>query len=73
MTLSLLKLLELLGSSLNSDIPVSYDDWRPGDQKVYISNISRAKQLFGWQPVIYPDEGVQRLLRWIQANQGLFG
>lgn len=51
-------------------IPVRYSEWRPGDQKIYISDTSRAFQDFGWQPTISPREGVRRMTEWIQENLG---
>jgi CDP-paratose 2-epimerase len=53
-------------------LEVSYGDWRPGDQKVYVSDISKAKSEFGWEPRVAPEEGLRRLWDWIQANQNLF-
>jgi CDP-paratose 2-epimerase len=59
---------ELAGRSL----PVSYSDWRPGDQKVYISDIRKAKADFNWEPHITPEEGLLGLWEWIIANRQLF-
>ncbi len=47
-------------------------DWRPGDQRIYVSDISRAKADFGWEPQVMPEQGLQRLWDWIQANKALF-
>ncbi|HTA42730.1 MAG TPA: GDP-mannose 4,6-dehydratase [Bryobacteraceae bacterium] len=71
-TLSLLELVEILNRSFGRKIDCSFDDWRPGDQPVFISNIAKAKTDFGWQPRIGVEEGVRRLLEWIKANEGLF-
>jgi len=54
---------ELLGRS----IPVQYGPWRPGDQRVYISDIRKAHRELGWQPRIGIREGVARLVEWVQA------
>jgi len=70
-TLSLLELLALLETRA-SDISVSYADWRPSDQKVYVSNIDKARQELGWKPHITPQEGVERLAAWVAANRSLF-
>ena len=50
---------------------VSFSNWRPGDQKVYISDISKAKKEFGWQPLVSPKEGVKKLFNWISQNKTL--
>ena len=53
-------------------IKVSYDDWRPGDQNIYISDIRNAKQDFGWSPEVGVSEGVKRLWSWAKSNRHLF-
>jgi CDP-paratose 2-epimerase len=53
-------------------IPVSYSDWRPGDQRIYVSDIGKAKQELGWQPKIGVETGIHRLFEWVVANEALF-
>jgi len=53
-------------------IKVKYDKWRPGDQKVYISDISKAKEIFSWQPHCDPKSGIKQLYEWVQKNKHLF-
>ena len=62
------KLERLLGHH----IPVSWSDWRPGDQPVYISDIRKAEKQLGWTPKINVDEGLQRLYQWVFENRHLF-
>lgn len=59
----------ILERTLGKTIPVTYGDWRPGDQPVYISDISCAKELLGWQPTVDPQTGISRLAEWVQANR----
>ena len=59
---------KLAGRVLN----VNYGDWRPGDQRVYLSDIRKAKAEFGWEPRIVPEEGLRKLWEWTQANKHLF-
>jgi CDP-paratose 2-epimerase len=47
-------------------------DWRPGDQRIYVSDIRKAKQELGWEPVITPEEGIGRLFEWAKNNRQLF-
>lgn len=63
----------LLEGLLGRAIPVSYDDWRPGDQRVYVSDIRKARQELGWEPRVGVEEGVDRLYGWVVANRHLFG
>ena len=62
----------LLERLLGRPIPVTYGDWRPGDQKVYVSDIRKAQQRLGWQPQIGVEEGVRRLVAWVQAQPTVF-
>jgi len=62
------KLERLLGHH----IPVSWSDWRPGDQPVYISDIRKAEKQLGWKPKVNVDEGLQRLYQWVFENRHLF-
>lgn len=71
-TISLLELIEQLENLLGKRIKYSFDDWRPGDQKVYISDIRKAKTDFEWFPKISVEDGINRLIRWVTENKGLF-
>lgn len=59
---------KLLGKKLN----VSWGDWRPGDQPVYISDIRKAKQKLGWEPQVSAEAGISRLFEWVKQNRDLF-
>ena len=71
-TLSLLELLDVLEEIAAKRSDISYHDWRPSDQKVYISDISKAENELGWSPKIKPREGVNNLVDWIEKNKLLF-
>ncbi|MGQ4876800.1 MAG: GDP-mannose 4,6-dehydratase [Promethearchaeia archaeon] len=71
-TLSLLELIELLEEQLNKKINYEFFDWRPSDQKVYISDIRKAKKLLDWEPKINPREGVKKMINWFSEHKNLF-
>ena len=54
-TISLLELCKLL------NIKPSFDEWRPADQKVYYSDLTKAKKILNWEPKITPEEGILKL------------
>src|SRR5229473_1358962 len=42
-------------------VDVTFSDWRPGDQKCYVSDIRKAAREFGWEPRIDKETGIRRL------------
>jgi CDP-paratose 2-epimerase len=52
--------------------PVSFSDWRPGDQKCYVSDIRKIGRDLGWQPETDAETGVRRLWDWVSAHRSLF-
>lgn len=70
--LSLLELLDILEELLGRKIDVTYDDWRPGDQKVFIANTDKAKSSLNWEPKVNTREGLERLSNWMKDNSQLF-
>lgn len=71
-TLSLLELVRLLEKRLRRHLRLRFEDWRPSDQKVYISDISKVKKDLGWDVSIPFEEGLEKLLGWVQAHPKLF-
>jgi CDP-paratose 2-epimerase len=71
-TLSLLQLTDLLSECFGRPLQYSFDDWRPGDQQVFISDIQKAKDDFGWEPKVNVIDGVAKLVDWLQPNRQLF-
>src|SRR5215204_4917141 len=51
---------------------VSFEDWRSGDQRCYVSDIRKAGDLLGWKPLIDKESGIRRLGEWVSANRALF-
>ena len=70
-SLSIWELFDILQKLGGKNFNYSFGPWRPGDQKVYISNIGRAKKDFKWSPAVSPKEGIERLYNWIVQNKNL--
>ncbi|MRR31113.1 NAD-dependent epimerase/dehydratase family protein [bacterium] len=62
----------ILERLLGRPVPTSRGDWRPGDQRIYVSDIRKAKQELNWAPQVGVSEGVERLYRWVMDNRNLF-
>jgi CDP-paratose 2-epimerase len=71
-TISLLEFLDILKENAKKKINIIFKDWRPSDQKVYISDISKVKEKLGWEPKISVRQGIQTLMDWAKENKDLF-
>ena len=63
-TTSLLELLDLLEKLTGKRSPVSFSDWRPSDQRVYVSDVRKAEKELAWAPRVGLEEGVRRFVEW---------
>lgn len=62
----------ILERLFDKKINPKFADWRPGDQKVYISDIRLVEKELGWHPQVKVEEGVAKLFHWVQKNKSLF-
>lgn len=62
----------LLEKLFNKKLPVVFEDWRPGDQKIFVADIRKAKKEFGWEPQTSVQNGVTHLYKWVLENTRLF-
>lgn len=67
-TLSLLELVALLEKLSGKKPDYSFSAWRPGDQRVYISDIRKAQKELDWSPQVGPEAGVQIMRDWMSDN-----
>lgn len=70
--LSLLELLAYIEKRQGRKLPCSFSEWRPGDQKVFVSDIRRARQELSWEPKIGCVAGLDLLYDWVAQNKSLF-
>lgn len=62
----------LLEKLFKKKLSISFEDWRPGDQKIFIADIRKAKKEFGWIPQVSVPDGITNLHAWVTANKSLF-
>lgn len=62
----------ILENLLGKKIDYNQGDWRPGDQKIYISDTSKIKSILNWEPTISPEEGIKKIFNWVKDNLNLF-
>ncbi len=65
-TISLLELLERIQELTGIKPAFRFDRWRNGDQKVYISDISRARAQLNWEPAVGIQEGLNNMVNWMK-------
>ncbi|MFT2008165.1 SDR family NAD(P)-dependent oxidoreductase [Pontibacter sp. 13R65] len=70
-TVSLLELLQLIGEYKGEEVPLSFGDWRPGDQHYYVSDTRKFRKATGWSPRHNVQQGVAKLYQWLCENSGL--
>lgn len=67
-TLSLLEYLEILETKLNKKLIVTFEDFRAGDQKIYVSDNSKAIKELGLEVKIDKQKGIEELIKWTTDN-----
>ena len=67
-SISILELLDFLEIKLDRKIKMNFFRWRKGDQKMYISDISKAKKILGWEPSISVFNGIGKLIDEYKKN-----
>jgi CDP-paratose 2-epimerase len=64
-TISLVELLDLIEALHHKKPPIGHAEWRAGDQRYYVSDISRFREATGWRPQVGVREGVGLLYDWL--------
>jgi CDP-paratose 2-epimerase len=68
-SISLLELINILDKKMNKKNKFKKFKWRPGDQKIYISDISKIKKEYNWYPKISFSDGLDKIIGWINKNE----
>lgn len=69
---NVLSIQGLIGVLKESGVMINepaYDDWRDGDQKVFICDVAKIETDTGWKPRISTFQGVQKLIEWSRKNK----
>ena len=62
----------ILEKLFQKKITVTLAKSRRGDQPIYISDIRKAADDFGWKPAIGYNKGIEQLYSWISENKEIF-
>jgi len=68
-SLSILEFVRFVEDRLGKKLDVRFEGARPGDQKVYISDHTKASNHFGWSPTTSFEAGFEKIRAWIEANR----
>jgi CDP-paratose 2-epimerase len=63
-SMSLVELLSHLQTVLGVKLNFDSLPWRNNDQKYFVADIGKAKQMLGWSPVVSKEEGIAITLDW---------
>jgi CDP-paratose 2-epimerase len=64
---SLLELMALIADLEGAAPRLKWGDWRPGDQRYYVTNFSKFRSATGWAPKVSVEKGIRRLHAWLQG------
>jgi CDP-paratose 2-epimerase len=68
-SMSLIELIREIETISGRKVHTEYDDWRPGDQKYFVSSFNKFSKLTGWQPKINTLDGIEKLYYWLAENR----
>lgn len=60
--------IELINNLLGKNVKPIYTDVRPGDVKHSLADITLARKIIGFEPVVKFDEGLRRAIEWYREN-----
>lgn len=65
-SLSLLELFKLLEKLVGVELSFVKLSPRESDQRVFVADIGKARRFLGWEPQVTREEGIARMLEWIE-------
>jgi CDP-paratose 2-epimerase len=71
-TLSLRELVAALERETGLRLAPTFAGWRPGDQRVFVADVRKARRALDWRPTVRTSEGIARLLAWVRESRDLF-
>jgi CDP-paratose 2-epimerase len=67
--ISLLELIELIAELQGEKPTTHFADWRPGDQRYYVSDTRRFRAATGWAPQVGIRRGLKMLFQWLLESR----
>lgn len=66
---SLVEILDVISELHGRSPHVGYGEWRPGDQRYYVSDSTRLFGATGWRPRTSVESGLEKLYDWMSAER----
>jgi len=63
---SLLELFSFLENELGIKMTFTQLPFRESDQRVFVADVSKAKELIGWEPQVSKEEGIRKMIDWVK-------
>jgi nucleoside-diphosphate-sugar epimerase len=64
-------LVSLIEKHVGEDADITYDESHPADLDVTAADISKARDVLGWEPEVSLEEGVERTVAWHREHRDL--
>ncbi len=64
---SLLELFSFLENELDIKMEYTQLPVRESDQRVFIADLTKAKELIGWEPKVSKEEGIKKMIEWVKS------
>jgi UDP-glucuronate 4-epimerase len=68
-TTTLARLIELVAAALGVEPRVEELPLQPGDVPITFADVRKAKRLWGWEPRVPIEAGIERFVEWFRANR----
>lgn len=68
-TVSLLELVRLIEELSGGKPAVDFAQWRPADQRYYVSDVGGFSRATGWEPTTAVPAGLAQLYNWLKRNR----
>jgi CDP-paratose 2-epimerase len=65
---SLLELFSFLEKELDIKMEYTQLPVRESDQRVFVADLTKVKELIGWEPKVSKEEGIRKMIEWV-SNQ----
>lgn len=62
---SLLELFNFLEKELDVKMEYTQLPVRESDQRVFVSDLTKVKELIGWEPKVSKKEGIRKMIKWV--------